>query len=122
MKSLFVLFFILFQNVLFSQQDLTESERKESLEVANHEIFKQTGNNDNMYYSCEENCSHAILNISESFFGVGNLKTKVSKKIKKETAFQMLEQQTYMFLEKGFKKLTIKIEGIEPLTKELELN
>jgi hypothetical protein len=99
--------------------------RKSYIEEVNKQTFTTLGNNDLMYYECSNDCTDIVLNISEKYWSLpmlGGGSLKYSKKIKQQTAISISEQYTYLFYSKGFKTLIIKIEGIEPITKDLKLN
>jgi hypothetical protein len=117
MKKIFFAYLILSITNVFSQSNEVE-ERKNYINEINSQTFLSLGNNDLMYYECSNECFDVEINISEKYWrGI-----KTSKKQKQELGKTLLEQYTYLFYSKGFKLLTIKIEGIEPIVKELKLN
>ncbi len=98
-------------------QETESNERKIYIEEINKQTFTSLGNNDLMYYECSNDCIDSVINILEKYWrGI-----KTTKKQKQELGKTLLEQYTYLFYSKGFKTLTIKIEGIEPITKDLKL-
>lgn len=117
MKKLILILFLLLGKITYSQ--LTQiDERKNYIEEINKQTFTSLGNNDLMYYECNNDCTDLVVNISEKYWkGI-----KTTKKQKLELGKTLLEQYTYLFYSKGFKTLTIKIEGIESISKELILN
>ena len=117
MKKLILILFLLLGKITYSQSTQID-ERKNYIEEINKQTFISLGNNDLMYYECSNDCLDSVINISEKYWkGI-----KTSKKQKQELGKTLLEQYTYLFYSKGFKTLTIKIEGIESISKELILN
>jgi hypothetical protein len=117
MKEFILILFLLFGKITYAQSTQID-ERKNYIEEINKQTFTSLGNNDLMYYECSNDCIDSVINISEKYWrGI-----KTSKKQKQELGKSLLEQYTYLFYSKGFKSLTIKIEGIEPISKELILN
>ena len=124
MNKVVLILFLLISKITYSQS--TEIDvRKSYIEELNKQTFTTLGNNDLMYYECNNDCLDIVLNISEKYWSspmLGGGSLKYSKKLKQQTANSMSEQYTYLFYSKGFKTLIIKIEGIEPITKDLKLN
>lgn len=117
MSKVFLILFLLFVKMTYSQSTQID-ERKNYIEEINKQTFTSLGNNDLMYYECINDCIDLVVNISEKYWkGI-----KTTKKQKQELGNSLLEQYTYLFYSKGFKTLTIKIEGIEPIKKDLKLN
>ena len=117
MNNVVLILFLLLTKITYAQS--TEIEvRKSYIEEVNKQTFTSLGNNDLMYYECKNDCIDAVVNISEKYWkGI-----KTTKKQKQDLGNSLLEQYTYLFYSNGFKILTIKIEGIEPITKDLKLN
>ena len=116
--SRFILILILFFGKNIYSQSTENEERKNYIEEINKQTFTSLGNNDLMYYECNNDCIDAVVNISEKYWrGI-----KTTKKQKQELGKSLSEQYNYLFYSKGFRMLTIKIEGIEPITKDLKLN
>jgi hypothetical protein len=110
--------FLMLVSFYTNAQETEINERKNYIEEINKQTFTSLGNNDLMYYECSNDCIDLVVNISEKYWkGI-----KTSKKQKQELGNSLLEQYTYLFYSKGFKTLTIKIEGIEPIKKDLKLN
>jgi hypothetical protein len=115
MSKVFLILFLLFGKMTYSQSTQID-ERKNYIEEINKQTFTSLGNNDLMYYECSNDCIDLVVNISEKYWkGI-----KTTKKQKQELGNSLLEQYTYLFYSKGFKTLTIKIEGIEPIKKDLK--
>jgi hypothetical protein len=117
MSRFILILFLLIGKITYSQS--TEIDvRKTYIEEVNKQTFTTLGNNDLMYYECNNDCFDVVVNISEKYWkGI-----KTTKKQKQELGNTLSEQYTYLFYSKGFKTLIIKIEGIEPITKDLKLN
>jgi hypothetical protein len=117
MSKVILILFLIFGKVTYSQSTEIDA-RKIYIEEINKQTFTSLGNNDLMYYECSNDCIDLVVNISEKYWrGI-----KTSKKQKQELGKSLSEQYTYLFFSKGFKTLTIKIEGLEPISKELILN
>lgn len=124
MNKIVLILLLLLSKFTYSQTSQID-ERKNYIEEANKLTFTSLGNNDLLYYECNNDCSEIVLNISEKYWSspmLGGGSLKYSKKQKQQTAITMSEQYTYLFYSKGFKTLIIKIEGLEPITKDLKLN
>jgi hypothetical protein len=117
MNKVILILFLLLGKITYSQSTEID-ERKIYIEEINKQTFTSLGNNDLMFYKCSNDCFDLVVNISEKYWkGI-----KTTKKQKQELGKSLLEQYTYLFYSKGFKSLTIEIEGIEPISKELILN
>lgn len=124
MKKIVFILFILLSKITYSQSSEIDV-RKSYIQEINNQTFTSLGNNDLMYYECNNECIDIVLNISEKYWSsplLGGGSLKYSKKLKQQTAISMSEQYTYLFYSKGFKTFIIKIEGIEPIIKDLKLN
>ncbi len=117
MKNIIFISIVLF-NINAYSQSISIEERIKYIEETNNQTFTTLGNNNLLYYECVNDCNTVIINITEKYWrGI-----KTSKRQKQDLGKSLLEQYTFLFLSKGFKILTIKIEGIEPITKELKLD
>ncbi|MCZ8367794.1 hypothetical protein [Flavobacterium sp.] len=113
-----IFFLLLFSVSNFFAQSQEVDTRKNYINEVNSQTFLSLGNNDIMYYECKNECFDVEIFISEKYWrGI-----KTSKKQKQELGKTLIEQYTYLFYSKGFKTITVNIEGIEPITKELKLN
>lgn len=95
-----------------------ELSNEDFIKLENEKMFTTLGNNYKMWFSCENNCTEITVNITDKYYWG----FKTTKKLKKQISNTLIEQYTYIFLKKGFTKITINFEGIEPIYKELKLN
>lgn len=117
MKKVLLLFNLFLSTIVYSQSSEID-ERNSYIDETNKQTFVLLGNNDLMYYECTNECFEVVITITEKYWrGI-----KTSKKQKQELGKNLLEQYNYLFYAKGFKTLTIQIEGIEPISKDLKLN
>ena len=130
MKKLLLGTLLLLSTIGFSQTDTITQEtiniqlksRIDYVKEMNDTTYLLLGNNDIMYYECDDTCTTITLTLTEKFFtnNMGGL--SFSKKVRKQTGETLLEQYNYLFLKRGFDTFNVKVEGIELITKKLKLN
>ena len=114
-----LLILVLYLPLFVFSQKTTEASRLEFIKTANHETFMITGDNDKFYYNCSNACEDITINISEDY--LKQMFYGVSKKSKEKIIDTFFYQYNYLLFYNGFKSLTIKLEGMEPITRSLEL-
>ncbi len=126
MKKLLLGTLLLLSTIGFSQTDTITQEkintqlksRTDFVKEMNEGLYLSLGNNDIMYYECDDICTNITLTLTEKFFtSLSGL--SFSKKIRKQTGETLLEQYNYLFLKRGFDTFNVKVEGIELITKKL---